>query len=331
LKEFLLLQDYLRNHLRNHTESNNCLVRRVIFLFLDGVGLGKDDPAVNPLAAGQYPTLISLLDGQRIVAEVGRLTTAQAELIPADAHLGVPGRPQSATGQAAILTGISAPQRLGEHYGPRPDARVRTVIDEGNLFRRVEEQGHRFLFCNAYPPIYFAAVTRGKRLLSAIPYAATSAGQTLLTLKDMQAGHAIAADFTNLSWREILGFTDIQIYTPEEGGAFVWQLAQPYQFLFFEHWLSDELGHRKDMAGAIANFQSFDGFLGGLLGAADLEETLIIVASDHGNMEDCSHSKHTENPALTLVMGASRHRVAKRICALTDFASVILEFLAGDL
>jgi hypothetical protein len=310
-------------------EDNGFFVRRVIFLFLDGIGLGENNPAINPLVAGEYPRLKGLLAGAPLVAATGRLSTPQAELIPTDAHLGIPGRPQSATGQAAILTGINAPQRLGEHYGPRPDARVRAVIDEGDLFRRVEEQGRRFFFCNAYPHGYFAAVRRGKRLLSAIPYAATSAGQELLNADDLRAGRAIAADFTNRSWREHLGYSDVPVYTPEEGGAFVWQLAQPYDFLFFEHWYSDELGHHQDLAGAVANFAIFDRFLGGLLDAADLEETLILVASDHGNMEDCSHGKHTENAALTLVFGSRRHAAAARITSLVDFAPVTLDYLAG--
>lgn len=103
--------------------------KRVFLLFLDGVGFGENDPAINPLAADEYPTLHALLDGHRPVAATGRLSTAAAELIPTDATLGIPGRPQSATGQAAIVTGINAAARLGEHYGPRPDARVRAVLD----------------------------------------------------------------------------------------------------------------------------------------------------------------------------------------------------------
>jgi hypothetical protein len=317
-------------HGKRHKENSERFVRRVIFLFLDGVGLGANDPSLNPLVASEYPTLTALVEGKPLVSETGRLSTMQAELIPTDAHLGIAGRPQSATGQAAILTGINAPQRLGEHYGPRPDGRVRAVIDEGNLFRRVQEQGRRAFFCNAYPQGYFAAVARGKRLLSAIPYAATTAGQALLDAADLRAGRAIAADFTNRGWRERLGYTDVPVYTPEEGGVLVWHLAQPHDFLFFEHWYSDELGHHQDLEGAVANFAVFDAFLGGLLAAADLEETLMIVASDHGNVEDCSHGKHTENPALTLLLGAGRQAAAARIHALTDFAPVILDFLAGE-
>jgi hypothetical protein len=301
--------------------------RRVLFLFLDGVGLGDDDPAVNPLAADAYPTLAALLEGRRPVAATGRVSTDHAELIPTDACLGVAGRPQSATGQAAILTGINAAQRLGEHFGPRPDARVRAILDEGGVFHRLTAAGRSAYFCNAYPQSYFDAVQRGKRLLSAVPYAATVAGQELLTYADLCAGRALSADFTGEGWRAELGYHDAPLYTPQEAGHVLWQLSQPHDFVFFEVWMTDVLGHARNRDGAVAFLARFDGFLSGLLEAADLAQTLIVVASDHGNVEDCRHGKHTTNPAMTLLLGADRGYYAAQIADLTDFVPVITTFL----
>lgn len=305
-------------------------MRRVIFLFLDGVGLGEDDPAVNPLAAARYPTLAALLDGRNVVAATGRFNGAHASLVPADAHMGVEGRPQSATGQAAILTGINAPARLGEHYGPRPDGRVRAILDEASLFKRLRAAGRQGYFVNAYPERYFDAIRRGKRLLSAVPYAATVGGQTLLNHADLQAGRALAADFTNRAWREELGYADAPVFSPHAAGRELWRLAQPYDFVFFEHWMTDVLGHRGNLAGAISTLEIFDDFLAGLAAAADLDETLIIVGSDHGNVEDCSHGKHTNNPALALLLGAEHAHYAAQISALTDYVPVILDFLGAN-
>jgi 2,3-bisphosphoglycerate-independent phosphoglycerate mutase len=304
-------------------------LRRVIFLFLDGVGIGSDDPAVNPLAAAHMPTLRHLLDGYPPTASSGRLDTLYAHLTPTDAHLGVPGRPQSATGQTAILTGINAPARLGEHYGPRPDQRVRDILDEASLFARLNKMGLPSYFCNAYPERYFDAVDSGKRLLSAVPYAALVAGQDLLTVEDMRAGRAMSATFTAEGWRTELGYSDVPVYSLEASGAQLWEIAQPYNFVFFEHWLTDYLGHYRNHAAAVDNFQHFDRFLAGLLDAADLEQTLIIIGSDHGNVEDCSHRKHTHNPAITLLLGAERDLYAPQIHGLTDYASVILSFLTS--
>lgn len=323
-------------------------MKRVLFLFLDGVGIGSDDPAVNPLARDEYPVLASLVGGCRLTAESGRIRHDDALLAPLDAQLGVPGRPQSATGQAALLTGLNAPRIVGEHYGPRPDNRVRAVVDRANLIAVLQARGHATLFCNAYPQGYFDAVARGKRLMSVLPYAATQAGQQLLNAQDLYAGRGLAADFTAAGWRTQLGYMDAPVLTPEEAGRHLWQVAQSYQFVLFEHWLTDLLGHRRQLAEAVDNFSVFDAFLGGLLAAVGpaLTDTLILIASDHGNVEDCSHGKHTENPALGLVIGgatsnsegcADRH-VARGVAdaesnlrALTDVAPLILRFLDDKL
>jgi len=303
-------------------------MRRVLFLFLDGVGLGSDNPAINPLAAAHLPTLRGLIDGRPLTASTGHYSNSHAHLIPTDACLGISGRPQSATGQATILTGVNAPARLGEHFGPKPNQQVRDILDEASLFARLNRAGLPSYFCNAYPQRYFDAINRGRRLLSAVPYAATVGGQTLLTADAMQAGTALSANFTGEGWRIELGYTDTPVYSLEEAGAKWWEIAQPYRFVFFEHWLTDILGHRRDIPGAVANFERIDRFVAGLLAAADWKETLLIISSDHGNGEDCSVRTHTKNPALTLLYGAESTQFADRIHGLDDFAGVIEDFLA---
>jgi hypothetical protein len=243
--------------------------------------------------------------------------------------MGVEGRPQSATGQAALLTGFNVPQLLGEHYGPRPDDRVRAVLDRAGIFRRLVAAGRQPYFCNAYPQRYFDVIRSGRRRLSSIPHAVVGGGQRLLAHADILAGSALAADFTNQGWHDELGYHDVPVYAADEAGALLWQIAQPFDFVFFEHWMTDVLGHDQALAGAVAMLQRFDSFLGGLAAAADLENTLILVASDHGNVEDCSHSKHTTNPALGLLLGAQRNEYAERIHALTDFVPVVFDFLGA--
>jgi 2,3-bisphosphoglycerate-independent phosphoglycerate mutase len=96
--------------------------KRVILLFLDGVGLGEDDPAHQPAGGGDaYPGCAHAAGGASASrGGDGALSTASAELIPTDATLGIPGRPQSATGQAAIVTGINARAAPGRALRPAP-------------------------------------------------------------------------------------------------------------------------------------------------------------------------------------------------------------------
>jgi hypothetical protein len=216
---------------------------------------------------------------------------------------------------------------LGEHYGPRPDARIRAILEESSIFRRLVTAGHPAFFCNAYPQCYFDVIHSGRRRLSAVPYAAVCGGQRLLTHTDLEAGLGLAADFTNQAWRDELGYANTPVYPPGAAGAQLWQIAQPYDFLFFEHWMTDVYGHDQALAPAIAMLQRFDAFLGGLLAVADPASTLIIVASDHGNVEDCRHGKHTTNPALSLLIGAGAEGYADRLHALTDFVPIVADFL----
>ena len=161
---------------------------RVLFLFLDGIGLGPDDPDVNPLARAAMPNLAGLLGGRRLVRSAAPCESERASLVALDACLGVPGIPQSATGQAVLLTGRNVPAEIGYHYGPKPDPAVAAYLQNGSLFRTLSDAGRRVGLLGAYPPTYFEAIAAGRRLYSAVPLAFISAGLPLRTVADLFAG-----------------------------------------------------------------------------------------------------------------------------------------------
>jgi hypothetical protein len=303
---------------------------RLLFFFLDGVGLGSDEPASNPFAAAAMPNLIELLDGRRLVDPSAPLETDRATLVALDACLGVPGVPQSATGQAALLTGRNVPAELGYHYGPKPNPPVVEILQNGNLFRQLTRDGRQAALLNAYPPSYFAAVESGRRLYSAIPLAVTSAGISLKTAADLYAGRALSADFTGRGWRERLKLGDTPVLTTVEAGMRLAHLAAAYDFSFFEYWPSDYAGHAQDMVGACALLTAFDQVLGGLLSAWDDAAGLILITSDHGNLEDLGTRSHTTNRVPALVIGAPelRGRFVLGLHDLTGIAPAIMRLFA---
>lgn len=298
---------------------------RIFFLFLDGVGLGADDPAINPLAAVSLPHLSELLGGRRLTIDAAPAETSRATLLALDACLGVAGTPQSATGQATLLTGRNVPGEIGYHYGPKPNEAVADYLRNGNLFRTLQEAGRRAALLNAYPPTYFEAIRSGRRLYSAIPLAVTSAGLPLKTAADLYAGRAIVADFTGRGWRERLNLTDTPLLTPAEAGRRLAELAAQHDFSFFEYWPSDYAGHHQDWNEARALLTDLDEVLGGLVAAWD-DAGLILITSDHGNLEDLGTRGHTMNPVPALVIGAepARRAFCARLRTLADVAPAIL-------
>ncbi|HNB51418.1 MAG TPA: hypothetical protein PK530_05725, partial [Anaerolineales bacterium] len=149
---------------------------RFLFLFLDGVGLGKDDPVHNPFCFANLPHLNRLLDGQPLTAQAAPLTNGRATLRAWDATLGVRGLPQSASGQATLLTGENVPARIGEHYGPKPNPAIAEILRGQTVFTRLDQMGYTTALLAASPPGYFQVIESGKRMFSAIPMAAFNAG-----------------------------------------------------------------------------------------------------------------------------------------------------------
>jgi len=303
---------------------------RILFIFLDGVGLGADDPVTNPFARVRMPSVEDLLGGRRLITATAPLVTNHATLLALDATLGVPGLPQSATGQAVLLTGINIPARIGEHYGPKPSPAVAQFLLNGNIFSQLKSLGRSVALLNAYPPRYFRGVMSGRRLYSSIPLAVTSAGIRLFDKDDLFAGLALSADFTGTGWVDVLGFPDAPVHSPEAAGRLLAQVAARYDFSLFEYWSTDYAGHKQDMPWAMAQLETFDAVLKGLLSASG-DDQLTLITSDHGNMEDLSTRRHTAArvPALLIGPVVQRRTFADGLHDLTDVAPAIRRVLAS--
>jgi 2,3-bisphosphoglycerate-independent phosphoglycerate mutase len=299
---------------------------RILFIFLDGIGLGVDDSAKNPFARAPMPQLQSLLGGRRLVADSAPYVGERATLLGLDASLGIRGLPQSATGQAVLLTGENVPAHLGEHYGPKPNPAVADFIRGGTLFSRMKTAGKTAALLNAYPPRYFEAVDSGRRLYSSIPLAVISAGLRLFDKEDLFAGRAMSADFTGAGWASLLGFPEAPVMNPAVAGAKLADLARNYDFSLFEYWSTDYAGHKQDMTWAVQQLDAFDAVLGGLIDSWKPEDGLILLTSDHGNMEDLSTRRHTnaEVPALLIGPRTARDQFARLMTSLLDIAPAII-------
>lgn len=304
---------------------------RILFLFLDGIGLGAEDVATNPFASARMPVLASLLGGGRLVAACAPFQGLQADLLKLDAGLGVAGLPQSATGQAVLLTGQNIPAQVGYHYGPKPNPEIARFLEDGGLFGRVARAGKRAALLNAYPPAYFDGISSGRRLYSAIPLAVSNASLPFFTDADLLAGQAISADFTAAGWRERLRRPDMPLLTPAQAGRRLADLAQRFDFSFFEYWMSDYAGHQQNMPAALALLEQFDEVLGELLAGWNMNKDLILLTSDHGNLEDLSTRRHTLNSVPLLLIGPAPARQAfAEATNLTQVAGKISRLLALD-
>ncbi len=336
----------------------------VIWVFLDGVGLGVDDPAVNPWAGVQGPTLIAV---------EGREPSWPGALFrPLDARLGVEGLPQSATGTTALFTGVNAPFELGRHLSGFPNEALQRIILEHSVHKQALGRDIRTTFANAYNDAYFE---RPLNRQSVTTHAVRAAGLPFRMLDAYRDGRAVFHDLTgeliraqgnsdrllppSLLKKELessdeetdnpkrriarkyLGSDDtfvsvmekleLPVIGPEEAGRRIAALAADYDLVAFEYVKTDMAGHAQDPQWAASVAGEVMRFLTTILQHIDTENRdTLLIASDHGNSEDLSVRSHTLNPVASTAVGVDAQAILGRAAAITDLAPAVLDVLAPN-
>lgn len=285
---------------------------RVLFVFVDGLGIGRADAASNPCTAPGISIFDTFSDAPRRapIPFGGRVIG-----LPAD--LGVPGKPQSATGQTVLFTGCNAAELLHGHLWAFPNQTLRDVIDELSLFRVVKDRGFDATFANAYRPEFFQ-VPYEEMLgrISVTTHAVRAAGLRYRTLEDLSRGEAVYHDIRREHARAH-GF-DVKTVAPEEAGRHLAGLVKTHHLTVWEYFLTDMAGHRAEWSIAERTLADLEALLLGCLGELDLTQCTVVVSSDHGNIEDLSTRGHTMNPVQTLIWGRGAAELAGRMGTLMD-------------
>ena len=285
----------------------------VFLFFIDGLGIGARGPQ-NPLDG--------LLDAEPLAffAADRTRTIHDGLMIPTDARLGVEGRPQSASGQTTILTGVNVAARLGYHKQGFPNAAMREILREHSIFLQLRDAGvGPITFANTYTQRFF---DERPRWVSATTAAMEAADISFRRLPDLKAGRAVYHDFTNAVLIE--RGEDVSLRTPEQAAEVLTRIVQVNKFTLYEYFITDKIGHRQDHALARATLQNLARFIRELLARIDLTRTSVILTSDHGNIEDLSSRNHTLNQVPTIVWGANQHAIASRIKTLADITPAIV-------
>ncbi len=285
---------------------------RVLMIFLDGVGIGCSDPAINPFFAADLPAFRSLLGSHLFSLQRRELRGRHATLLPLDATLGVSGLPQSGTGQTALFTGENASVVIGRHFGPFPYSLLRPLIAEKSIFRRLVSRGLKPAFANAYPQRFFDHVARHPSRITVPPYACLQAGIPLYRADDLVRGRGVSADITGVGWHS-LGHPAVRVVSPSTAGHRLADLLENHEFVLFEYWKTDHAGHAQNLEEACGVLSTLDGLLAGVLERLDLRRDLLMITSDHGNLEDLRVKTHTRNPVPAIMHGHRHQEMAARL------------------
>lgn len=294
---------------------------RVLLVFVDGIGLGPPG-APNPFDGAPTRVLSPLGGGPR---------DPRVAMAALDATLGHPGLPQSATGQAVLFTGEDAIAAAGGHREGLPTRAVAEVLARSSILARARASGKRAALLNAFDEGRAARLTRmargkeppGRTFRPSASALAELAGEgRLRTLADLSRDRALTFDFTGEVLRSF--GLDVPVRTMKEAAGTLAAAAAELDLAIFETFLTDKAGHAQDVTWARAELLRVDRFLDALLDAVDPREQLVVVTSDHGNLEDLSTRSHTRAPVPLLAAGPGADAFVRGARSLLDVAPRLL-------
>ena len=279
---------------------------RVLYVFIDGVGYAPPGET-NPVCPVVCPTLC------RLMASAVRL----------DACLDVPGLPQSATGQATLYTGVNASKVMGRHKEGFPGPTIVKLLQEDNIFKVLTRRGMKVCFADAY----FADAAdelAARRFKSVTTIMSLTEPDTLRFQKDMLAGRAVLHDLTRKAIvpKGYIG----PLITPETSAEQLLSIAAENDFTLFEYFLTDVAGHSQDYGRASEVLRSLDAFLSTLMDGLD-SDTLFLLTSDHGNIENLGTRGHTFNPVPLATIGPHAEEVRAGAASLMDVMPNLLKVM----
>ncbi len=308
-------------------------MERVIFIFVDGCGVGPAQPQ-NPFFLAGSRFLPFWLGGMRL--------PDGTPVAAIDATLGIPGAPQSASGQTAIFCGARATEIGGRHRNGYPDRILRRVIRAKNLLSLLAAAGAEARYLNAYPAheemftarhvriepdgsLWFSPAfpERFKRMVSVTSCMLLASGQRPFGENDIRSGQALYQDYSN----DLLIAHGLALprFTPQQAARVLHGASGRFDFVLYEYFQTDFYAHRRPPEECVILVRDLEALVGTLLGLLDKKRDTFILTSDHGNLEDLAARGHSRNPVPLIAWGRHGARLREKIVSISDVAPAILE------
>lgn len=309
---------------------------RLIFIFLDGVGNGKPEPG-NPFYQAKAPYL-PFYDQNSAWPD-------QTPIKSIDPLLGIPGLPQSATGQTTLYTGKAVPVLLNRHQGTTPTKFMRKIIREQNIISLLKKNRITVSFINAYP-VFARYFNSGhvqieedgrlvfssefpemfKRRISVTSCMIISSQLNPFDEHDILAGRSIYQDYSNreLNRRGL----SLPEFPPEKAAEIIFKQSRQHDFILYEYFQTDIYAHRKSISECTELIKKMDRLIERLVNLLDQRSDTLLITSDHGNLEDCVIRSHSRNPVPLIVWGKGSQRLRDSISTIADVTPAIARFFS---
>jgi len=285
-----------------------------LLLFIDGIGIGRDDPEENPFAV---PGI------RRLAPLAGRRPVDGAALRALDATLGLPGLPQSATGQTTLFTGVNAAKAIGAHHPGLPGPTLQAILRAESVFTKLIAAGAAPTFANAFTRRHLEAA---RPRFGATTHMVLASGVRLRLLEEDEAFDATLSHDYSGAWMRARGYP-VKSRTASEAARVLSGLLKAHDLVLFEYFLTDLAGHRGTQVERFEQARRVEALLDAVLATVDLTRDRVVVVSDHGNLEESGHDRHTLNPVPLLAWGAGAAELVLAVSGMEALTPALVNAL----
>jgi hypothetical protein len=287
-----------------------------LLIFVDGIGVGNDS-VDNPFAAQGIFHLAPLAGGP---------PRDGASFRPLDATLGVPGLPQSATGQTTLFSGINGAKALGAHHPGLPGPTLQAILREESLFTKLVKRGASPTFANAFTQRHLDAP---RRRFGATTHMVMASGVRLrLIEEDDGRDDALSHDYTG-DFMAARGYP-VKPRTEADAALVLSGLLATHDFVLYEYFLTDLVAHRGTREQRFEQARRVEALVDAVLAAVDLSRQRVVVVSDHGNLEEAGHDRHTLNDVPLLAWGRDAGELIAAVHAMDALTpALVAESFSG--
>ena len=300
-------------------------MNKVIMIMVDGFGIppaGIRCPVYNNCCTPQFLELLEYYS------------------TPIDANLDIPTLPQSATGQCSLFCGINAAVAMERHLPGFPNAALRDIIRQQNIFKTLRALGAKVTFANAYINHTLAELKHsGLRSVTTV-MTDNELGQ-VRDRHDLLAGKAVLHDITREYSTGALNQLGLSkrmatiapvlkpelAITPEQAAYDLLTVAAENDFTLFEFFMSDRAGHRQHEPFLKHVLINLSRFVVELCSTMADSVTLVLTA-DHGNCEDITVKSHTRNPVPLMIYTKSAIKIPS-INSITEVHDLIVKLIVS--
>jgi bisphosphoglycerate-independent phosphoglycerate mutase (AlkP superfamily) len=291
---------------------------KIILFFIDGVGIGSDDPHINPCCYSETG-----------IFQLNKSLPLSGYKFAIDAQMGVPGLPQSATGHTTLYTGINAPKLIQKHLTGFPNKELRQILKQYSVFVQLKNKGSKCKFINAFRPVFFTTPEIFSNLhMSATTEMNRYAGYNFSSFNDIINGRALYHDYSNEE--NIKKGFDLPAFTADTAAEIMINESNRHDLILYEYFLTDFAGHAQNLNRSIEEIKKVENVIIALLNQINLDNTTLIVVSDHGNIEDISTKSHTSNPAFLGIWDKNSLDKSIDFKSLQDLYPFIFHKITGE-